>query len=73
MNIEGGARVENITQGIFANVGIQRNFIITSIDKQKILTPEEAVSLLKKSDGNILIEGINTNGKRMYYGIGLNY
>lgn len=73
LNIEGGARVEKISQGIMASVGIQRGFIITAIDKKKVLSPADAERLLKQSDGGVLIEGIYPNGKRMYYGIGVNY
>lgn len=73
LSIDGGARIEKISQGIIANVGIQRGFIITAIDKQKVSSPADAERLLKQSDGGILIEGVYPNGKRMYYGIGVNY
>lgn len=73
LRIDGGARVEKISQGIMANVGIQRGFIITAIDKQKVKSLADADRLLKQSNGGVLIEGVYPNGKRMYYGIGVNY
>lgn len=73
LNIEGGVRVEKISQGIMSNVGMQRGFIITAIDKKKVFSPSEAERLLKQSNGGVLIEGVYPNGKKMYYGIGINY
>ncbi|MDD4847244.1 MAG: trypsin-like peptidase domain-containing protein [Bacteroidales bacterium] len=73
LHIAGGARIEKISQGIVAQVGIQRGFIITAIDKQKVLSPSDAERLLNQSKGGVLIEGVYPNGKKMYYGIGLNY
>lgn len=72
LKITGGAKVETITPGKLKSIGIQRGFIITKVDGQKIESPEQLESALQGKSGNVLIEGVYTNGTKAYYGFSLN-
>jgi serine protease Do len=72
LKITGGAKVETITPGKLKSIGIQRGFIITKVDGQKIDSPEQLESALQGKSGNVLIEGVYTNGTKAYYGFSLN-
>lgn len=72
LKITGGAKVETITPGKLKSIGIQRGFIITKVDGQKIDSPEQLEAALQGKSGNVLIEGVYTNGTKAYYGFSLN-
>ncbi len=65
--LESGVRVSKLKAGKFAQVGIRENFIITSIDRKKVSTAEEAQKALQNKRGNVIIEGNYTNGVRASY------
>lgn len=54
-----------------ANAGMKEGFIITSINKRKVLNVKEANTILSETSGGVLIEGIYPNGTKAYYGFGL--
>jgi serine protease Do len=65
--LENGVRVSKLKAGKFAQVGIRENFIITSIDRKKVNSAEEAQRALENKKGNVIIEGNYTNGVRASY------
>ncbi|HET6244294.1 MAG: Do family serine endopeptidase [Bacteroidetes bacterium] len=71
LKIQGGAKVERLGPGKLQSAGVQESFIITRIDKQEILSPEDVISALENLKGGTLIEGVYPNGMRAYYGFGL--
>ena len=67
LRLENGVRVNNLSNGKFAQTGIREGFIITSIDKKKIGSTEDIKTLLENKSGNVTIEGFYPNGVRAYY------
>lgn len=69
LGIEGGVKIVRLEPGKLMAVGIKKNFIITAIDKNKILTVKDLQDALENKNNNvILLEGIYPNGIRAYYG-----
>jgi len=66
-NTKSGIRVFNIRNGRVHNMGIPEGFIITSLNKKEYANPKELVDDLEKVRGQILIEGMNSNGSRSFY------
>ena len=67
LGIGGGVRVTKLTQGLISRLGVEEGFIITSINRQPVQSPQEVADLLSNASGRVLIEGINKNGVGGYY------
>lgn len=67
LGIEQGVRVTNIRQGFISRLKIEEGFVITSINDEPINTPEKLVNILSALRGRVIIEGVNTKGKKGYY------
>lgn len=71
LNIEGGAKVAQLGEGTFKNIGVKKGFIITKLDHQKVGSPEDVKNILNEKTGGVLVEGIYPNGMRAYYAFGM--
>lgn len=71
LRISGGAKVETLNSGKLKAAGVQRGFIITKVDSEKVNSPEDLAKILKGKSGGVLIEGVYSNGTKAYYGFGL--
>lgn len=71
LNISNGLRVSKLGAGKLRNSGIREGFIITSVDKNKVSSPDELKKILDNKKGGILIEGLYPNGSRAYYAFGM--
>ncbi|HTL81267.1 MAG TPA: trypsin-like peptidase domain-containing protein [Bacteroidia bacterium] len=71
LNITNGLRVSKLDAGKLRNAGIREGFIITSVDKNPVSTPEDLKSVLDNKKGGILIEGVYPNGSKAYYAFGM--
>jgi serine protease Do len=71
LKITGGLRVSKLGAGKLRNAGIREGFIITTVDKKSVSTPEELKRLLDNKKGGILIEGVYPNGSKAYYAFGM--
>ncbi|MCX6312005.1 MAG: Do family serine endopeptidase [Bacteroidetes bacterium] len=71
LNIDNGLRVSKLEAGKLRNSGIREGFIITTVDKNKVSTPDELKKILDNKKGGILIEGVYPNGSRAYYAFGM--
>ncbi len=71
LNIQNGLRVSKLEAGKLRNSGIREGFIITSVDKNKVSSPEELKRILDNKKGGILIEGVYPNGSKAYYAFGM--
>lgn len=72
LNINQGVKVVTLTEGgLLASAGVQKGFVITSLDKQAVKTPDELEQLVRKTKGGALLEGIYPNGKKAYYALAL--
>jgi serine protease Do len=67
LGIEQGVRVSNIRQGFISRLKIEEGFVITKINEEPINTPEKLVNILSVIRGRVIIEGVNTKGKKGYY------
>ena len=68
---ENGIMITKLYSGKLSLVGIKEGFIITSIDKKKILVIEELKRIFDDKKGLILIEGFYTNGDKATYSFNL--
>lgn len=71
LRIDNGVKIESLSGGKLQQIGIKPGFIITSIDKKKVNTPEDIKSILYNKSGAVTIEGFYPNGARAYYGFEL--
>jgi len=67
MGIEEGVRVLKVRRGTLASMGMQEGFIITSVNKEPVKTPEDVERILSNSTGRVYISGITKTGQRGYY------
>ena len=70
LQIEGGARVVEITDSRLSSAGMKEGFIITKIDRQPINTPQDVRDAVIGVSGGLLVEGYNANGEREFIGVG---
>jgi S1-C subfamily serine protease len=67
LRLENGVKVTRLTQGKLAQIGLQAGFIVTSIDKKKIMSVNDIKNNLENKSGTVLIEGFYPNGMRAAY------
>ncbi|GAA5040732.1 type I deoxyribonuclease HsdR [Marivirga lumbricoides] len=70
LNIGGGAKVTEISEGKWKEIGLKEGFIITAVDKVAIANTEELLQVLQNKRGGVLIEGVYPDGTKAYYGMG---
>jgi serine protease Do len=67
-----GVVVESLSDGKLREAGVPEGFVITRIDNRNIYTPADVFRVFQnKEEGGVLLEGINPNGSRGFYGFGL--
>ena len=71
LGVQNGVKVVNLNRGKLFEVGIKEGFIITSIDKTPVSTPEDVSKMLANKQGGVLLEGVYPNGMRATYGFGI--
>ncbi len=67
LNIESGVRISNIQRGLIRQMQISEGFIVTSINNERIDSPEEFIKILESIRGRVLIRGVSKDGVRGYY------
>jgi Do/DeqQ family serine protease len=70
LKIQNGVQVVKINAGKLKEAGLKEGFIITSVDKKAVYSPDEVVELLENKKGAVLIEGVYPDGKKDYFAIG---
>ena len=71
LGIRYGIKIAELGNGKFKDAGIKRGFIITQVNKNTVSEVDELTSIIKKSRGGILVEGIYPNGEVAYYVFGI--
>jgi serine protease Do len=71
LGIKGGLKVKSVSKGKFMKVGIQEGFILTSVNKKPVGSVNDIASILKESEGGVIIEGMDRNGSKSYYAFGM--
>ncbi|NBV13836.1 MAG: PDZ domain-containing protein, partial [Sphingobacteriia bacterium] len=69
--IKSGVKISTLRNGKLKSAGIREGFIITSIDKKPISSPNDADAILRNKQGGVLIEGVYPDGTKAYYAIGM--
>ncbi len=67
LNIDHGAKIDDISKGKFKDAGIPIGFVITTVDKINIYTPNDVYKALDGKTGGILVEGYLPSGEKKYY------
>lgn len=71
LGINNGLKITKLETGKLKSAGIREGFIITSVDKKPVASPEELKKILENKKGGVLIEGVYPNGMRAYYAFGM--
>lgn len=71
LGINNGLRVKSVKEGKFAKVGIREGFVLTSVNKKPVSSVNDIASILKESEGGVIIEGVDRNGSKSYYAFGM--
>jgi serine protease Do len=71
LKVNHGVRIKKLKDGVLKGAGIKEGFVITSIDKKPIYNVTDAQKALENKKGGVLVEGINPDGTKGYYAIGL--
>ncbi len=71
LGVSHGLKVVQVEPGPLREAGVRPGFVITSLDRKPVRTPEEAQKLLKDIQGALLIEGLYQKGEKAYYAITL--
>ncbi|MCL3779101.1 Do family serine endopeptidase [Prolixibacteraceae bacterium JC049] len=62
-----GVKILELNRGQFKDAGVRKGFIITHVNKRPIRSKNDVMSIIKKAEGNILVEGYYPNGEPAYY------
>ena len=71
LGIQSGIRVKSVKEGKFRKIGIKEGFILTMVNKKPVSSVNDITSILKESEGGVIIEGIDQKGSRAYYAFGM--
>ena len=71
LGITYGMKIFELSAGKLMKAGVQKGFIITSINHIPIKEMADIKKALSKSNGGVLISGIYPNGETAYYAFGL--
>lgn len=66
LKLENGIRVKKIRNGFFRRLDIPEGFIITQVNNRPVETPEELANILEKIKGRVIIDGVTSQGRRVY-------
>jgi len=71
LGIDSGIRVKSVKDGKFMKVGIEEGFILTTVNKKPVRSVKDITSILKESEGGVIIEGVDRKGSPAYYAFGM--
>lgn len=69
--LKNGVKVTKVGPGKFKNAGIPEGFIITKVDKNEVSSVSEVTAAIVNKKGGVLVEGINPDGTKGYYALGI--
>lgn len=71
LHIDNGVKVSELNEGKLSQVGVEKGFIITKIDHQKVSSAGDIEKIISNKSGGVLMEGMYPNGMRAYYAFGI--
>ncbi|WP_250630145.1 S1C family serine protease [Rhodoflexus caldus] len=70
LKLESGLKITRLGDGLLKSNRVQEGFVITHIDKKAVRSIAELQRLLARKKNKFLLEGINKQGERAFFGIG---
>ena len=67
LNLTHGVRIVKLKPGKLSQIGIQKGFVITAVDRKKIQSIQDINEAVQRSQGMITLEGLYPNGMRASY------
>lgn len=67
LGVKSGIRVVEVGNGFFRKLDIPEGFIITEINHSHIESPQELENILNKIRGKVIVSGITTSGRKVYF------
>jgi S1-C subfamily serine protease len=72
LKIANGIKIKKVgTKSPMKKAGVPDGFVVTQIDKKPVSTINDVKSSLENKKGGVLLEGINPDGSKGFYGFGL--
>lgn len=71
IEISHGAKITKLSNGKLKKAGVPEGFIISRINNNNIYTTADIYRIFTNHSGGVLIEGINPDGTKGYYGFGI--
>ena len=71
MELKNGVKVTKVGTGKFRSAGIPEGFVITKVDKKDVSSVSEVTAAIVSKKGGVLVEGINPDGTKGYYALGI--
>lgn len=72
LHLDNGVQVTDLGDGKLSGIGVQKGFIITKLNHEKVDSPDDIQRIIDNSSGGgILVEGVYPNGIRAYYAFGI--
>ncbi len=65
-----GVKIVRVYEGKFKDAKVKEGIIVTHIDKIKIRSLAQLEQILREKQGGVLVEGIDKNRIKVFYGIG---
>jgi len=66
-----GVEVISVEEGKFKDAGIKPGFVITHVNQYPVRGPQDILNVIQRSRRSLFIEGQYSEGRVIYYGIGL--
>jgi serine protease Do len=70
LGVNYGVKIVKVYEGKFKDAKVKDGIIITHIDKIKIRSAAQLEQILHEKNGGVLVEGIDKNRMKVFYGIG---
>jgi Do/DeqQ family serine protease len=71
LGLRNGVMVTGFTGDKLLQLGVEKGFIITYIDRIPVTKPEDITYYLEQSTGGVILSGIYPNGLKATYGLGV--
>ncbi len=71
LGLRSGLRVTEVKAGKFMKVGIEKGFILTSVNKKPVNSVSDIEGILKDAKGGVIVEGIDHRGAKSYFAFGM--
>jgi len=67
LDLTNGVKVSKVDKGILEEAGVKQGFIITKVQSRPVKTGKDIETIIRNSNGRILLEGVYPNGEEGYY------